>query len=261
MSDKYAIGLRDITLRFLTPTTATVAEVDTLTLSSGATSSGDIKIFLDGVEYPISVTLGDTASDVADAIRLEYFEGWVVSGVGAEVVFTAEDEGYKDAPLFLSSGTGVIGSFVRTVVGEGNVFGAERSIGEVAEGSTQFMQEAPNETKFKGDYGDISLMTLFQMGDITLETDIIEVNGAKMAELTGAIYDPDTKTVSLPDEYEDRFAEVMLYFKQGFEAIRIKRAQVAAYPTGANMKSEMFKLHLKCVAVPDSGDFVDIVIK
>lgn len=36
---------------------------------------------------------------------------------------------------------------------------------------------------------------------------------------------------------------------------------MAAYPTGANMKSEMFKLHLKCVAVPDSGDFVDIVIK
>ena len=41
----------------------------------------------------------------------------------------------------------------------GSPFETLVSIGEVAEGSTQFVQEAPTETKYKGDYSDITLMT------------------------------------------------------------------------------------------------------
>lgn len=260
MAKKYALGLKDIRFKLSTPSAATATEVDTLTFSSAATSSGSIKIILDGVEYTVAVTLGDSALDIASAVRLESFTGWAVTGTDEDVIFTADDAGYKDAPKYLSGGTGVDATFVQTTIGEGFVFGVERSIGEVAEGSTQFVQEAPTETKFKGDYSDITLMTLFQMGDISIETDIIEVNAAKMAELTGATYNPSTKKVSLPKDAPIVNGEAKLLFDNGFEMIKIVNGQFVANLSGANMKTEMFKLHLKVVAVPDGGSFVEVVL-
>lgn len=143
----------------------------------------------------------------------------------------------------------------------GHPFYTLTSVGEVAEGSTQFVQEAPNETKFKGDYSDITLMTLFQMGDVTLETDIIEVNGEKMAALTGSTWTSGTKTVALPTDIPLIYAECELSFDSGLDKVQIVKGQVVANLNGANMKSEMFKLHLKVVAVPDSAGFVNVITK
>jgi hypothetical protein len=141
----------------------------------------------------------------------------------------------------------------------GTPFYTLASIGEVAENSTQFVQEAPAETKFKGDYGDVTLFTLFQNGDITLETDIIEVNGEKMAALTGSVWTAGTKTASLPVSAPIIFGEVELTFDTGFDKIKIYRGQVVAYLNGANLKTEMFKLHLKVTAVPATEGYVDVV--
>lgn len=140
----------------------------------------------------------------------------------------------------------------------GTPFYTLTTIGEVAEGSTQFVQEAPSETKFKGDYGDTTLFTLFQNGDITLETDIIEVSGAKMAALTGSVWTSGTKTVSLPTSAPVIYAECQITFDNGFDNIKIYRGQVVANLNGANLKTEMFKLHLKVIAVPDVAGFVDV---
>ena len=260
MSKVYAIGLSDIRLKLETPPVGTVAEVDTLTITSGATSSGNITITLDGVAYPVAVTALDTPAEIGDKIRLEDFVGWTVTGVDEEVIFTANDEMVRLAPTFSGGATGVVASFVRTVLGEGFDFGVLTTVGEVAENSTQFVQEAPAETKFKGDYNDVTLFTQFQNGDITLETDIIEVNGAKMSALTGATWDSVTKTASLPESAPLIYAEAQLLFDVGFEAIKIYRGQVIAYLMGANLKTEMFKVHLKVTAVPtESGDYVDVV--
>lgn len=143
----------------------------------------------------------------------------------------------------------------------GTPFYTSASIGEVAENSTQFVQEPPTETKFKGDYGDATLMTLFQNGDISMETDIIEVDGEKMAALTGATWTSGTKTMAMPTSAPIIFGECILEFDQGFDKIKMHRGQVTAYLSGANVKTEMFKLHLKITAVPDTAGYVDIVTK
>lgn len=141
----------------------------------------------------------------------------------------------------------------------GTPFFTSASIGEVAENSTQFVQEAPTETKFKGDYGDATLMTLFQNGDISMETDIIEIDGTKMAALTGAVWTAGTKTLAMPTSAPLVFGECILEFDQGFDSIKIYRGQVTAYLSGANLKTEMFKLHMKITAVPDVSGYVDII--
>lgn len=143
----------------------------------------------------------------------------------------------------------------------GSPFESLASIGEVAENSTQFVQEAPTETKYKGDYSDITLMTLFQMGDITLETDIIEVDGAKMAALTGASWAPATNTIALPTSAPVIYANCKMTFDTGLDEVEIVRGQIVANLNGANMKTEMFKLHLKVIAVPSDSGFVNIVTK
>ena len=256
MSKVYAIGLSDIKLKL----EGNVAEVDTLTITAGASSSGDITITLDGVAYPVAVLELDTPAEIGDKIRLETFTGWTVTGVDEEVIFTADEPLARVAPVFSGGTTGVTGSFVRTIEGVGLAFGVATTVGEVAENSTQFVQEAPAETKFKGDYNDVTLFTQFQNGDIMLETDIIEVNGAKMSALTGATWDSATKTASLPESAPLIYAEAQLLFDVGFESIKIYRGQVVAYLMGANLKTEMFKVHLKVTAVPtDSGDYVDVV--
>lgn len=260
MAKAYAIGISDITLLIDNPIGVT-QEVDTLTISSGASVSGNISITLNGVATNVAILGTDTSpSDVAAKIRATSFAGWTVSGEGDEAVFTANVGGAVSAPIFGAGSTGADGDFVRTVLGVDNPFETETSIGEVAENSTQFIQEAPTETKFKGDYGDATLMTLFQNGDISLETDIIEVSGEKMAALTGAKWDADTKAVSLPTSAPVIFGQCSLVFDQGFDKIKIHRGQITAYVNGANLKTEMFKLHLKITAVPDASGYVDIVL-
>lgn len=261
MAKNYAIGLSDIQILIADPVGVTT-EVDTLTITAAATGSGNVTVTLGGTAFTVAVASGDTTAQVAEKIRAASFAGWVVTGTNSTAIFTATVGGVKTAPSFNGGTTGVTGTFVVTRAGVDNPFGTVlTTIGEVAENSTQFVQEAPTETKFKGDYGDATLMTLFQNGDISLETDIIEVSGAKMAALTGALWVPSTKTMSLPTSAPILFGQCVLTFDQGFDKIKIWRGQIVGYITGANVKTEMFKLHIKVTAVPDVTGYVDIVTK
>lgn len=70
--------------------TSAVAEISTVTFTSGATASGNIQIFLDGIGYVVSVLNTDnTASLVAAKVRAASFNGWTVTGSGANAIFTS----------------------------------------------------------------------------------------------------------------------------------------------------------------------------
>lgn len=143
----------------------------------------------------------------------------------------------------------------------GSPFESLTTIGEVADGSTTVTHEAPEETKFKGDYSDITLFTLSKMGDFMIETDVIEVSGEKWAALTGSTWTSGTKTLALPQSVADIFVECTLTFDRGLDKIRIVRGQLVANLIGANLKNEMFKVHLKVTAVPDAAGYVELVTK
>lgn len=93
-----------------------VYSVNTLTVTAGATSDGDTVVTLDGTGVNIAVTNGDTAEQVATKIRAGVFAGWVASGSGASVIFTASAYGWK-AGAFTVAGQGVTGTFAVTVPG------------------------------------------------------------------------------------------------------------------------------------------------
>lgn len=134
------------------------------------------------------------------------------------------------------------------------------SIGEVMEGSTTINDDAPTETKFKGDYTDATLFALFQRGDFTMETDIISVDGAKFSALTGGTWNAGTKTIGVPDTAPNIEGEVVLEFDQGVRRLRFNRAQIVANYSGANLKTEMFKLHLKVIGLADANQNVAEII-
>lgn len=136
------------------------------------------------------------------------------------------------------------------------------SIGEVMEGSTQIVDETPTETKFKGDYSDATLMTLFQRGDFTVETDIISVDGAKFAFLTGGTWNAATKTVTVPASAPVIEGQLVMVFDQGVSSLKFDRCQITANYAGANLKNELFKLHLKVVAQADvDGNVASLILK
>jgi len=145
--------------------------------------------------------------------------------------------------------------------GVGSPFESLATIGEVAEGSAQFTQETPTETKFKGDYGDTTIFTLFQMGDVMFEADIVEVDGAKWAALTGGTWTSGTKTISLPTSVPLIYGQLKMTMDNGLESINIVRGQVVANLVGQNVKTEMFKIHIKVTAVPDADGYVEIKTK
>lgn len=136
------------------------------------------------------------------------------------------------------------------------------SIGEVMEGSTQVSDEAPSETKFKGDYSDATLLTLFQRGDFSFETDVIEVDGAKFAALTGGTWTSATKTITIPSSAYNITGEAVLVFDDGISMIKLPKVQIVANYAGANVKTELFKLHLKVIAIADdSHNVAEIILK
>jgi hypothetical protein len=93
-----------------------VYSVNTLTVTAGATSDGDTVVTLDGTGVNIAVTNGDTAEQVATKIRAGVFAGWVASGAGTSVIFTATAYGWKPG-AFTVAGQGVTGTFAVTVPG------------------------------------------------------------------------------------------------------------------------------------------------
>jgi hypothetical protein len=100
-------------------------EVDTLTVNSGATASGNITITLNGVGTNVSVSSGDTAGTIGNKIRATTFTGWAVGGTsGSNVVtFTRTQPGTNSAPSFTDTGTtGTSASFAVTTSGTANVW-------------------------------------------------------------------------------------------------------------------------------------------
>jgi hypothetical protein len=90
-------------------------EKDTLTISAGATTSGNITVVVGGVSNTIAVLAGDSASTIGDKIRATAFSGWALSGTGATVIFDKLTLGSNTAPSFSDSGTtGTNASFVVT---------------------------------------------------------------------------------------------------------------------------------------------------
>jgi hypothetical protein len=100
--------------------TAGVKEVDTLTVNTGATNSGNVTVTLNGFGTTVAVLAGDTAINVADKIRSTAFTGWTVGGTTGTntVVFTENAIGASVAPSFTDTGsTGATATFVVTTAG------------------------------------------------------------------------------------------------------------------------------------------------
>lgn len=105
--------------------TAWVQERDTLTVSSGATSSGNITITLNGVDFTVAVTAGMTVAQVDAAIRAATMTGWMKTGTANSgvIVFTRIEGGTCSAPAFNDVGsTGVSATFARTTSGVNGVW-------------------------------------------------------------------------------------------------------------------------------------------
>jgi hypothetical protein len=97
-----------------------VREVDTLTISAGATVSGNITITLNGVAATVAVSAGDSAGTIGDKIRATAFSGWIAGGNGGSstVTFTKQSSGTNTAPTFTDTGTtGTAASFAVTTSG------------------------------------------------------------------------------------------------------------------------------------------------
>ncbi len=108
------------TIKIITSANASgAAEVDTLTITAGATKAGKVTVTLDGVAYEIDVALADdTATKVATKIAAVTFAGWTASASAGVVTFTASVKETKIAPMFDGGDTGVTGTFAVTTEGK-----------------------------------------------------------------------------------------------------------------------------------------------
>ena len=101
--------------------TAGVKEVDTYTVTAGATISGNITV----QNYTVAVTAGMTAIEVATAIRNTIMTGYKLSGTaGTAIVYiTRVIAAICSAPTFVDTGgTGVTCTIARTAVGAATVW-------------------------------------------------------------------------------------------------------------------------------------------
>jgi parallel beta-helix repeat protein len=96
------------------------AEVSSLNITTGATTTGTVLISLDGLVYLVNVTSGDTPTTIATNIRATSFSGWTTGGTGTTVTFTNTSNGNRADIYFISAGTGVI-STTSTTQGDGYV--------------------------------------------------------------------------------------------------------------------------------------------
>lgn len=91
-------------------------EVVTLTVTAGATTSGNVTTTLDGVGTTTAVLNTDTtAAQVATKVRATTFTGWTTGGTGAVVTFTKVATGASaTAPTFTVAATGAAGTIAVT---------------------------------------------------------------------------------------------------------------------------------------------------
>lgn len=97
---------------------AGVAEVAQLTVTEGATASGNLTVTLDGTAVTIAVLdTDDTAAKVAAKIAAGTYTGWTAKAEGDVVTFTASDKEAKEAHVFAAAATGVEAVFEVLVKG------------------------------------------------------------------------------------------------------------------------------------------------
>lgn len=90
-------------------------EVETLTVTAGATSSGNITITLNGAATTVAVLAGDSTSAIATKINNTTFSAWTTSVSGSVVTFTRSTAGANSAPTFSGGTTGTTAGMVQTV--------------------------------------------------------------------------------------------------------------------------------------------------
>lgn len=89
-------------------------EVVELTVTSGCSTSGNIALVLDTVEFPIPAESGETATDIAGRIRGWFLEGWTAGGSGSVVTLTSVYPGVRSDSFFYGQGTGVAANVTMT---------------------------------------------------------------------------------------------------------------------------------------------------
>lgn len=102
-----------------------IQEKDTLTVTTGATTSGNITITLNGIAFTVAVLAGDTAISIATKIRAAAFTGWLTSGTTGTtiVVFTKNSTGTVTTSTFTDTGaTSAVSTFTITTAGVANVW-------------------------------------------------------------------------------------------------------------------------------------------
>lgn len=95
-----------------------IKEVDTLTITGAATANGNFGVVLNGVTVYTAVISGDSPEVVAGKIRANtQFQGWVISGTGASVIFTDSTSRVVSAPTANPTATGITYTLIRTTTG------------------------------------------------------------------------------------------------------------------------------------------------
>lgn len=92
-------------------------EVNTYTITAGASSSTTVTVTLNGVAKTVAVTTGDTIDQVAAKIRGTNFPGWTNGGSGAIIIFTATEDGVKTTGTYTPGTSGTTATVVKTVTG------------------------------------------------------------------------------------------------------------------------------------------------
>jgi len=93
-------------------------EINTIEITAGATSDGDITITLDEKPFVVAITSADNTPElVATKIRNALFDGWTTSRTVASVVFTCNTTGAKVTATFNGGDTGVTATVEKTQSG------------------------------------------------------------------------------------------------------------------------------------------------
>lgn len=92
-------------------------EVASLSVTAGATSSANCTVTLNGVAQTIALTSGNTATQVATAIRSSSFPFWTTGGSGTSVTFTSNLTGNKTDATYSAGTTGATGSMTTPTQG------------------------------------------------------------------------------------------------------------------------------------------------
>jgi predicted heme/steroid binding protein len=96
----------------------TFSEVDTIAITAGAATSGNITINLDGKDFTVAVTAGDSTTAVATKIRNATYTGWTTSGSGTSIIFTSTTPGERITATFNGGTTGATATVTKTQTGK-----------------------------------------------------------------------------------------------------------------------------------------------